>query len=173
MMNKVVNAVLFQALWFTAILSGWLYALPILVLHLAHFFYAERSAAVRSACLGLAFVGIVADSVLGALGVYQFNADNLLVLNAIPLWLCYMWLGFATCLPVSLAWLLRSPLILVGFFSVGGSLSYMAGRSLGALSFQDSAIPIIAGLWFSIACLVLIAGSVFNRSVPQIRLQSE
>lgn len=157
MTHKIINAVTFQALWFTAILSGWLYALPLLVLHLAHFLYAERRARVRLACFGLAAIGIVADSVFGDLGIYQFKADNRMVLEFIPLWLCYMWLGFATCLPISLSWLLRSPLVLLAFFTIGGALSYIAGRKLGALDFADSSIPFIAGLWFVVAAVVLFA----------------
>ncbi|KZZ79359.1 hypothetical protein A3767_33060 [Oleiphilus sp. HI0133] len=68
-----------------------------------------------------------------------------------------MWLGFVTCLPISLSWLLRSPVVLLAFFSIGGALSYIAGRKLGALDFPDSSIPFIAGLWFVVASVVLLA----------------
>ncbi len=157
MTHKIINAVTFQALWFTAILSGWFYALPLLVVHLAHFLYVERKGSVRLACLALAALGIVADSIFGSLGVYQFKVDNVMVFDLIPLWLCYMWLGFVTCLPISLAWLLRSPVVLLAFFTVGGALSYIAGRKLGALDFGDSSILYVAGLWFVVASVVLLA----------------
>ncbi|KZY74515.1 hypothetical protein A3742_00150 [Oleiphilus sp. HI0071] len=157
MTHKIINAVTFQALWFTAILSGWLYALPLLFVHLGHFLYAERRAKVRLACIALAALGMMADSIFGVFGIYQFNAGNVMVMELIPLWLCYMWLGFVTCLPISLSWLLRSPVVLLAFFSIGGALSYIAGRKLGALDFPDSSIPFIAGLWFVVASVVLLA----------------
>lgn len=174
MTHKIINAVTFQALWFTAILSGWFYALPLLVIHLAHFLYAERRTSVRLACFGLAAIGVVADSVFGLLGVYQFKADNLMVLDLIPLWLCYMWLSFVTCLPISLSWLLRSPLVLLAFFTIGGALSYIAGRKLGAIDFSDSSIPFIAGLWFVVASVVLLAIKKYQKQRSmELCLQSE
>ena len=174
MKHKIINAVLFQALWFTAILTGWLYALPLMLVHLAHFVLAERNVKTRLSCFALALIGIVADSILGLVGVYEFHADNLMVFGLIPLWLCYMWLGFSICLPLSLSWLLRSPLMLLAFFSVGGTLSYVAGRQLGALGFDDSSIAVIAIVWFAVACVVLLAQNVLSiKPTPEIRLQSE
>ena len=174
MKHKIINAVLFQALWFTAILSGWLYALPLMVLHLAHFVYAERHPKTRLACFSLALLGMIGDIILGLFGVYHFHAENLMVLGVIPLWLCYMWLGFATCLPISLSWLLRSPPLLLAFFSIGGTLSYLAGRSLGALAFESSVIPVIAGVWFIIACVVLLFQRVLQfKPSAEIQLQGE
>lgn len=174
MTHKIINAVMFQALWFTAILSGWFYALPLLVLHVVHFLYVERSARVRLACFGLAGIGIVADSLFGFLGVYQFKIDNLMMFDLIPLWLCYMWIGFVICLPISLSWLLRSPLVLVAFFTIGGALSYIAGRKLGALDFDNDVIPFIAALWFCVACIVLLAMKYYQKQCSsEMCLQGE
>lgn len=174
MKHKIINAVLFQSLWFTAILTGWLYALPLMLVHLAHFVLVERNVKTRLSCFALALIGIIADSILGLVGVYDFDADNLMVFGLIPLWLCYMWLGFSICLPLSLSWLLRSPLMLLAFFSIGGTLSYVAGRQLGALGFDDSAIAVIAVVWFGVACVVLLAQNVLSiKPTPEIRLQSE
>ena len=174
MKHKIINAVLFQALWFTAILTGWLYALPLMFVQLAHFLSVERSVKTRLSCFALALIGMIGDSILGLVGVYDFHADNLMVFGLIPLWLCYMWLGFSICLPLSLSWLLSSPLVLLAFFSIGGTLSYVAGRQLGALAFDDAVIPVIAVVWFGVACVVLLAQNLLSiKASAEIRLQSE
>lgn len=157
MPNILINAVLFQALWFSAILTGWLLALGPLILLLLHFAWAETRRSIWVACLGLAGIGMLADSALLHLGVYSFPEETLYIPGLLPLWLSYMWLGFSACLPISLSWLFRSPWLLTSFFTAGGPLSYLAGRELGALEFSDSALWVLAGLWFGLSLLVLVA----------------
>lgn len=153
----IVNAVLFQALWFAAILTGWALALAPMLMLVAHFLWVVRDQKVRVACAGLAMFGALADAVLGFFGVYTFNEGALLIANLMPLWLVFMWLGFAMCLPLSLNWLYRSPWLVLAFFSVGGPMSYLAGRSLGAIHFENSDIWMVVLLWFIVSMTTIAA----------------
>ena len=160
----IVNAVLFQVLWFSAILTGWALALGPMLLLAAHFLFVVRDQKLRVACVALAICGAFADSALGLLGIYTFNEDALLVANTIPLWLVFMWLGFALCLPLSLNWLYRSPWLVLAFFSIGGPMSYVAGRSLGALAFDNADIWLLVLLWFAVALITIVASKVASNT---------
>jgi hypothetical protein len=154
--HVLVNAVLFQVLWFTAILTGWFWAIGPLVLLITHFLVVEKRTKVRLSCLGLAVAGMFADSALLYGGIYSFPEGTLYIPGMLPLWLSYMWIGFCFCLPISLSWLFRSSWLLVAFFTVGGPLSYLAGNRLGALDFANSSLWILAAMWFALAVLVLV-----------------
>lgn len=154
--HVIVNAVLFQCLWFAAILEGWQIALAPLAVLLAHFFFVVRNRSTYVACAVVVLFGCIADSVLADLGLYTFPEDNLLLLGSIPLWLCFMWVGFAASLPLSLRWLHTSPWLLIAFFAIGGPMSYYAGHKLEALTFSVEHLPIIAALWLAVGCVVLM-----------------
>ncbi len=107
-----------------------------------------------------ATAGISMDALLSYFGVYQFDG------NAIPPWLILLWLGFA-----SFVWLLRkviqnySPYVLVIIGSIGGTVSYLAGLRLEAISWPmgipvTMMITLVSWLVYSIILLVLLKLSV-------------
>ena len=81
----------------------------------------------------VAAIGIGADAMLHITGVYQF-AGNALV----PLWLCGLWLAFATTLTRSLAFLGKRPWLAAVAGAVALPLNYWAGQRLGAVTFGYS-----------------------------------
>lgn len=156
MIHTIINAVLFQCLWFSAVMYGWQWGLVPLLLLSAHFIVSVKVWSLRLLPFAVAAFGMLFNSVLAYLGVYQFNADDLLFLDSLPLWLTFMWLGFAMTLPLSLAWLFRFRVLFVLFFALGGPASYFAGMKLGALNFDASSLLILSIEWSLLALLSLL-----------------
>lgn len=148
--KRVSDALWFNALWFQGIWFSTVWgqasllpvALALLAVHI--FLVGDRLAEIRQmACVGA--IGIGADALLSATGVYQF-ADNALV----PLWLCCLWLAFAAVLGRSLAYL-SGRLLLCGLAgAIAFPLNYWAGQRLGAVEFGYSVpvtLVILALVW--------------------------
>ena len=129
------NALWFQTTWFCLVL-GRESLLPVsgalILLHLA----LVRDPWTELLRLSsIAAIGVSVDAVLSYSGLFYFPGDVL-----VPLWLCCLWLTFATTLTRSLAWLGRHPLLtgLVG--AVALPLNYWAGQRLGAVEFPQPLI---------------------------------
>ncbi|MFZ0154836.1 DUF2878 domain-containing protein [Pseudomonas sp.] len=120
------NALWLQVGWWACVLGAqvqWLLLIvPIgLAVHLR--LCQERNAEVR-ALLRVALAGCLLDSLLGAVGVFDFDQRPL------PVWLALLWLVLASGLRHSLAWTGRPywRAALVGMLS--GPLAYLAGARL-------------------------------------------
>lgn len=87
--------------------------------------------------------GMAVDTLLTVSGVFVFSPGPLIL----PLWLCALWLAFATTLPLSLRVLSRHPVLAAVAGAVGFPLSYLAGFKLGAVGF---------GLPLSVVMILLI-----------------
>lgn len=145
--DKIINAVLFQVLWFAAVLYGWSVALLPLILLLVHFARAIDNGRTIAPWLVLAGLGIFGDSVLAAISVYSFPSEQTMLPVGVPVWLVFMWLGFVATMPLSMSWLFSSRWLVLGLFTLGGPLSYSAGRALGAINFDNQDALYVVGLW--------------------------
>lgn len=153
----LINAVLFQACWFTAVIAGGYWALLPVSMMLIHYWLTIKPSSLMMLCW-LAFFGILLDSLYLALNVYQFAESPALPLLNLPVWLACLWLGFCLSLPVSLAWLVRKPYFFVLACAVFGPLSYLAGRHWQVVNFQNHEIMLLALEWcvFSIVAGVAL-----------------
>ncbi len=124
------NAVWFQSTWFCAVL-GRESLLPLtaamLVLHLALVRNTTRELLQLTT---LAAIGIGVDACLSLAGVFRFPGGVL-----VPLWLCGLWLAFATTPGRSLSFLGRRPMLAMLAGAVAIPLNYWAGQRLGAVEF--------------------------------------
>ena len=146
------NALWFQATWFCAVL-GREALLPLtaglILLHLA------LSRDLKSELLQLsavALVGVTVDACLSAGGFYVFE-DGVLV----PLWLCCLWLAFATTLRRSLAFFGPRPVLTALAGAVVLPFNYLVGARLGAVEFGH-ALPltfIVVGMVWAVLLPVL------------------
>ena len=142
---RLVNFVLFQAVWLIAIVYQQA-ATPICVgLLLLHFVLSPTPwPDFRSSAGGIA-IGVLFDYALMESGVYRF-ADG-----EFPLWLACIWVAFVLSLRHSLAWLAPRPWFVQSLLgSICGTLSYLSGERLGAVSFGLPLVPtliILAGIW--------------------------
>ena len=118
---------LFQLLWLGAVL-GQNQALIVLVILLSLHFYLSPNRAADLRILPLGLVGFGLDLTLMSLGVFQFAE--------FPLWLLFLWFGFALSLGNSLAWVKQLPLLAtIPLGAVMGALSYVAGYKLEVVAF--------------------------------------
>lgn len=135
-LRNVLNAVLFQAAWFAAVLGAargmpWLGPLalvPVLAVHLL--LCADRRGEV---CLLLSAgaAGFLFDSAMTAAGAFV-PRTWLAPPPLSPPWMVGLWLNLAATLNYSLGWLRGRPLLAACFGAVGGPLAYYSGARLGA-----------------------------------------
>ncbi|MBK8455376.1 MAG: DUF2878 domain-containing protein [Thiofilum sp.] len=123
-----LNAFIFQALWWSAVLLGdqavWL-MLGLLILH----GYVSPSRYADLAILPLALLGWLVEAEMVALGIIQFQSQL-----ALPVYMLLLWIGLVWSFNHSLAWLQPLPwwgLSILG--AVAGGLSYYAAHQLGVL----------------------------------------
>lgn len=131
-----VNLVLFQSLWFAAVLGReewlWLVAL-LLIVHLLLCTDRRTELKIMLLCGGM---GAIVDTALTLAGVFVFTPEPSFL--PIPIWLVALWLGFATTLRHSLSPLLQRPAIAIAAAALTAPLSYFAAVRLGAVEFGFS-----------------------------------
>lgn len=172
-MSRVIgNFILFQLLWFAAVLgaaqgASW-WALPVLVAMLA---WTPMTGAalmpdLRLVAIGIA-IGIVFEICFIASGAiaYQAQWSNW----APPLWIIALWAGFAMSFNHSMAWMCRRPLVACVFGGIGAVLSLLAGMRLGAAEplLPDWQVALIYGT--SWALLVPLLALVARQSMVEAR----
>jgi len=129
----VANAVWLQAGWWICVLGAerpWLLLLVIAGVAV-HLRLCPDVTAEFRALLRVTLAGCVLDSVLGAMGVFGFDAWPL------PLWLALLWLVLASGMRHSLAWAGRRWRIGALLGALGGPLAYLGGARLA-----DVALPL-------------------------------
>ena len=175
--HVLTNALLFQILWFSAILGQGYWSLIPLSFMFVHLFSMGKYLTISLIPLVvLAVIGVVFDSIFNYAGVYQFSSESLsLPFLGIPVWLATLWLGFCLTLPVSLAWLIKKPYLFVIGCALLGPMSYLAGRRLEALNFADANIWLLAIEWcvFSIIALIILFPKLGVSKTPLIFLKKE
>jgi hypothetical protein len=161
----IVNALLFQLCWFTAVLAGGYWAILPVVLMLLHYLAVKGRAAIPQVLILTCF-GVVFDSLYLYLNVYEFQRGAALPLLGLPVWLCCLWLAFCLCLPVSLAWLVKKIYVFMLACALLGPLSYVAGRQAGAIQFMNEEIAFLVMQWIIFAFLAgtLLRGQLIFHS---------
>ena len=151
-MHKLINAALFQACWFCAILLGWTYALiPLAAMAMHGILFESKQHRYRFVIL-FVVLGCLFDSAMKAAGHYTFvnNASGL-----IPLWLVCLWCGFALTLASSMSWWQRYPKAFVVACALAAPMSYLAGMRLGALEITSTGFVLISLAWSCLALFVI------------------
>jgi hypothetical protein len=160
------NAVWFQAIWFCTVLgrdSLLTLAALLLALHL-WLARADWLGEVRQLLL-VGGLGISADALLSAAGVFQFSGGVL-----VPLWLCCLWLAFAAALRRSLGWLGVRPWLASAAGAIAFPLNYWVGQRAGAVEFGYSlpvTVAVLAVTWAILLPLMYRLGE--SRAVVQGR----
>ena len=141
-------------------------ALALLGLHLVLVHDTRRELLQMTA---IAAVGISADAALSSSGVFLFPDGSL-----VPLWLCCLWLAFATTLVRSLAWLGRHALLAGFLAALALPLNYWAGQRLGAVQFGYSlpaTMAVMAAVWAVLfPCLFQLTRLIHTLAVTEDRV---
>ena len=133
-MNLVLNAVLFQCVWFACVAGAgagyWWTGLPALALLAAWQLRVSQWPRADAALLACAvLLGFLVDSAL-ALGGWLSYAAPLPWAGLAPAWIVVLWAGFALTVNHSLAFLKRSFALAVLFGAIGGPLAYFGAARL-------------------------------------------
>ncbi|MFM1897384.1 MAG: hypothetical protein RLZZ385_2458 [Pseudomonadota bacterium] len=130
--SPLANALIFNMLWFGCVAGRydylWLVA-PAVLAYAALLVYTGR---IEPRQMTLVIVaGILIDSFYTATGVFRFDEATLLL----PLWMCVLWVAFATTLPLSMKLFGKNVYIAALTGAWGFPFSYFIGQKLGAISF--------------------------------------
>jgi len=155
----VVNAVLFQGIWFSIMMfeqRGLLFFLSALVLQ---FLYQRRvvgKAISVSLPVKLFVFGVLMDFSFISLGFFSFPANEVnpgitdVRLFDMPVWLVVLWLGFVLTLQHSLQWIRAKKYVCMMAFSLFGTMSYVAGRRFDVIQFSNEMILCLLLGWLAV-----------------------
>ena len=91
-------------------------------------------------------VGLIIDGTLNLIGFFSFNRAGF----PIPFWLMVIWIGLATLVHHSLAWLKGRTGLCALFGALGGPMAYWGGIRMGAAAFNWELLPsllLLAVVW--------------------------
>ena len=155
--KPLLNAILFQLVWFVCVLAGNVWAvvatLVFLVLHHVYFMHTRREWRLIVAFLAL---GVVIDGSLFQLGLFLPNvdtlvqADNSLTAWFPPVWLMCLWVSVATLFVHSLAFLRARYVLSALMGTTGPVLSYFAGANLAGIGLAEPVwltLVVVAIVW--------------------------
>jgi hypothetical protein len=173
--RKLLNIILFQAAWFTAVLGAaggndWYGPLAVLLVLSVHFALIEDRRGELALMLAAGATGFCFDTALSAAGIVTPRGHILPHPLSQP-WMISLWPNFAATLNVSLEWLKGRTLLAAIFGAVGGAGSYYGGARLGAtLALPDvDGLIILAVSWGILTpFLVWLAKSVQRKGNPVI-----
>ncbi|NLQ18861.1 DUF2878 domain-containing protein [Marinomonas sp. M1K-6] len=159
-MKPLLNAILFQIVWFVCLLAGNVWALAVTVLYLfLHDRYFMRTRREWRLLLVFLMLGVVVDGTLFQLGVFSSSAGGASVMNSLPpIWLLCLWVCVATLFAHSLA-LLRFRYALSALMgAIGPTFSYFAGAKLAGIHLADP-------IWLTLLMVAIIWALVLTLGV--------
>jgi hypothetical protein len=110
-------------------------------------------------------LGILMDASLYRLNIYYSPGSEILFYLNIPIWLVIMWLAFSTTLFSSLYWALSRPIIFIGLCALLGPASYLAGREIGIIQFENTNLLFIVFSWSIWSLLFLLIWHQFIKRI--------
>ena len=145
-MKLYVNALAYQAVWFSAILWGNLGAVAGCLIILILLTTSEHRGEDLKMIGFLMFLGLLVDGTLQQVGFFTFRNSGW----PIPFWLLIIWLGLAMTIHHSLSWFKDKLLLAALFGGLGGPAAYWAGTRMGAATFNWSlptSLLVLAIIW--------------------------
>lgn len=159
----ILNFILFQAAWFACV-AGAAASKPLLgvvvtfFVLLWHLYQAKQYKIELKLILSVLFTGAVFDQVMLSFHLIDY-ANHGWSNSIVPIWILALWLGFATTLNVSLAWMQGKTITAVLFGAVGGPLAYLGAQKLGAVVLPSVTSYIVLSIGWAILtpCFLIIA----------------
>jgi hypothetical protein len=162
----ILSILLFQATWLSAAF-GYEYISGVGVIGLIFalkFSQANFIQIILAGGLALG-LGIIMDSGLYGVGVYEFPDTDILYYFNIPIWLLTMWVAFSITLFSSFYWALAKPVVFIIICALLGPVSYLAGREIGIIQFQNISLFIMVFSWTVWAAVFLL---VWHRCIKKM-----
>ncbi|MBU3023016.1 DUF2878 domain-containing protein [Aestuariibacter sp. A3R04] len=167
-LNKVINFIWFQVIWFLVIFHQYTYLWVVALLIMAHFMVSPYGRNDICFALAIGLYGSVVDGLLTHFGIFVFPTSDLWF---IPMWLVALWIAFGIMLRVSLDYLHHRFALSAFLGAVSGPLSYWAGARFGAVTFPLSlaaTLTVVSAVW---AITVPLWMWLNNRFVSLLRQQ--
>ena len=158
----LINSMLFNAAWFGCVLLGDKFAAVVLIWAVIHLFYRRLFKTELLTLFIITLLGIAVDTTLMHLGILMFDSDSYII----PFWLMMIWLAFAMTINGCLKPLQNNMTLQYLVGAIFPPLSYMAGASLGAVSFgfvQSYTLFTFSILW----CVLLPIFFYINKKIQQ------
>jgi len=173
-MRIFLNFALFQVAWFACVLGAangmpWLGPLVVAAVVAYHLKRVPEPRAEVMLLMLAAVIGLVFDSLLVSAGWLAYASGQWHPLLA-PYWIIAMWIGFATTLNVSMAWLKGRSYLAFVLGAIGGPLAYLGGAKLGGVSLVDTtaALAALAMGWALIMPLLMLAAQRLDKWRPAV-----
>lgn len=155
MLNRIVNFILFNALWPVCVIGAahglaWPGLLLVAVFLAWQWHPRNRQAGDIGLVIVALSVGMFLDTLWVQMGLLSFASPGPWTSLA-PIWIAALWIGFALALNHSLAWIKPRPWLAGAAFIVLSPFSYAVAARLGAVEWTAPAWQVIAatGLsWF-------------------------
>ncbi|NVJ66789.1 MAG: DUF2878 domain-containing protein [Gammaproteobacteria bacterium] len=171
-LNKTINFVLFQGIWFACVLgaaNGTMISAFILFAALIYWQLcpSNRSLADIIFTLILLPTGLLIDSLWAWFQVVEYK-ESLPFNFLAPYWIGILWITFALSLNSSMKWVFDHPKLAIAFGALGGPLSYLAAERLGAIQIHNTklALPLLALSWGLVMGIILITSHLLSRNKP-------
>lgn len=137
-MHKVISFVLFNGIWFSAVVGRNDYLWLTVALVLIQIVYSIGVGSVHWTLIARLFgVGLLLEAIAISLGNIHF------VGGYFPLWLALLWLGFSAMAPVALDWLARKTWLALLAGLVSGPVTYITGVELGAAAIDSLLVTVV------------------------------
>ncbi|WP_395373549.1 DUF2878 domain-containing protein [Marinicella sp. W31] len=155
MNSKLTNFILFQLMW-PAIVFGAAYQFiwpgVAIVLAMVVFYVMQEKGEKNDINLLLVcgVLGFFVDSTLASTNLIDYSYD--LGINSwAPIWIVLLWVGFATTLTQSMAWVFEKPQFGLPFFALAGPFSYLPAEKIGAVNVENtwSMLLLASVLWIT------------------------
>lgn len=157
-MKRLLNAVLFQIVWFVCLLTGSVWALVAtalyLFLHDRYFMVTRRE---WRLLFMFAALGVVIDGALFQLGIFSNGVSDDQI-DLPPVWLLCLWVNTGTLFVHSLAFLRSRYLLSALIGMIGPTISYFAGAKLADITLASPiflSLLIVAVVWAMVLPLAL------------------
>ena len=177
MICKLLNYGLFQVGWFACVLAGAhgmtgvaVVAAGAVIAVSLWCFNTNRASDLRL-FFAVTLIGFCMDTLNLQLGVFSLNGSPRFP-QLCPLWLLAMWSMFAATLRGSLSWLAGRYGLAALLGAVAGTLSYLGGANLGAVTMHPNrafAVSALGAGWAAVmpALVWLAHGSRFQAGTPR------
>lgn len=161
MKTVLINILSFKAGWVASV-AGAAASVPVLGAAAAtgvvsfHLWRIKNVRAEAQLLIFAALIGLAWESALVWAGLINYDA-GFLVPGFAPYWIVAMWVLFATTLNVGMRWLRRNVIVTSLVGAVGGPLAFMAGESMGAVSFNNpSTSLVVIGIGWALLLPLLV-----------------
>ena len=153
MNTKLINFILFQLMW-PAIVFGvayqfiWPGVAIVIAMVVVNITWESPEKNDLSLVAIAAVIGFFVDSTLASTGridyFYDFGINDWA-----PFWIVLLWIGFASTLNQSMAWIFEKPQFGLPFFAIAGPLSYLPADKIGAVNVEHVWSMLLLGsvLW--------------------------